>query len=111
MVLSGFIVLLLSGGIVADNSGYSHTNANNTPHFSLVATDLFSLTASAERFFENGQRILSEPARVSFGDYLSVVHLTETTRNHLLTKNIAYARYMVPRFDLQDIVFPFHHFW
>ncbi|MEP2669489.1 MAG: hypothetical protein ABJH04_10865 [Cyclobacteriaceae bacterium] len=112
IVLSGFILLILSGSVAAGNDAALATNSHQSTHISLAATDLLSLTTNTERFFEeNIQRLLSAPSKLSFGAYLAVVSTTESYRSHLLTKCIACTRFMVPRFDQQDIVFPFHHFW
>jgi len=108
VVLSGFILLFLSSGVGAKENSYLNKYPQRTTHVSLAATDLYILVTGAERFFENIQRV---PTSISFGDYLSVAHLAESNRSHLLTKNITFASYKVLPFQSHDIIYPFHSFW
>ncbi|MFZ1807831.1 MAG: hypothetical protein WAU36_11435 [Cyclobacteriaceae bacterium] len=111
LVLSGFILLFLSGGAGKNDRSILSTDLQGASHLSIATTDLYSLTTDTERFFENIQRIPSSPSKISFGDYLSVVNLTESKRSHLLTKDIILARYRELLFQSHDIAFPFHSFW
>jgi hypothetical protein len=112
IALSGCILLILNGSIAAGDDTFIIADSHQFGHTSLVAADLLSITTDAEQYFEeNIQRLLSAPSKQSFGDYLAVARITESYRSHLLKKCIAYTRHNVPRFDKQDIVFPFHYFW
>ncbi|MEQ8364801.1 MAG: hypothetical protein RIF39_13435 [Cyclobacteriaceae bacterium] len=111
IVLSGCILLILNGSIAAGSDAFTVRDSHPSTHLSLAATDLLSLANNAERFFEdNIQRLLAAPSKLSFSDYLAVVNVAESCKSHLLTKCIAHSRHNVPRFNQQDIVFPFHHF-
>jgi len=111
VVLSGFVLLFLSSGVGAKENSYLDRNPQGTTHLSLATTDLYSLVSGTERFFENVQRVPTSPSKINFGDYLSVVNLTESNRSHLLTRNITFARHKVLPFQSHDIVYPFHSFW
>lgn len=110
VVLFAIISLLLIGRVSTADTYFSKDSPHST-QIVLASTDLLSLTNATERFFENIQRVLSAPSKLGFDDYLDVVDHIESRRDHLLKKRMAFTRCLVARFNAQDIVFPFHHFW
>ncbi|MBX2943081.1 MAG: hypothetical protein KF860_12125, partial [Cyclobacteriaceae bacterium] len=75
VILSGFILLFLIGGIGVNDNSSLRRDTHGATLVSSSTTDLYSFATSTERCFENLQRVPSSPSKASFGDYLSVAYL------------------------------------